>query len=640
MILPPTLPHKKDYHKPRKGDRHKIKNRKGDRHKPRKGDRHKRILSTQTEFLTVDGEATNRLYTLLGCSNGSSLYNPLGLRTIEVFEFLLSQGVKEFWTFAGTYDINNWLKGFSEEHLRKLTGAIRNSVRWGDYTVTHFYNKLFQLTRHSDKRTVRVWDIFPYVTSSFVTWVDKWGLAQSEEEIDYLKRMKGARSSFVEGELEEIKRYNRLELALLQKGVKKFKRLVEDTGYIPSVWYSPGSLAAAAMKKHDVLPHLAREEVPQVINELAKQAYYGGRFEVSRLGLVEGPLYHYDIHSAYPAAMVDLPSLAGARWVRKTLSRFDLDGPELALVDLRWKTRKGCYFGPFPVRLSVGSLRYPLQSEGRGWYWNTEVKPARGIADLTIKQAYVLIPTNEVKPFGYLRELYDLRRELKSKKDPTEYVLKLIVNSSYGKLAQHTSKTGEVPRYQQLIYAGLITSTVRGRLLECIAQCKKDIVFLATDGLVSLCPLPLPLSANLGDWEEEVLDWVFIVQSGIYFWPDKTGKVVQHSRGIGIDRLDYSQVLKSWQDHTPITANENRFIGYRTALQRTFNLFCTWADCPKIINMTTKPRRRDGPRVGDMMLSYPPVTAKLDIFDFDGFNFTNMDNWDYEQPQVTQGDNF
>ncbi len=48
--------------------------------------------------------------------------------------------------------------------------------------------------------------------------------------------------------------------------------------------------------------------------DLANMAYYGGRFEITRTGLLDQPVYEYDIGSAYPDGMRYLPCLEHGRW--------------------------------------------------------------------------------------------------------------------------------------------------------------------------------------------------------------------------------------------------------------------------------------------------------------------------------------
>lgn len=267
---------KGDRHKtPRTGDRHKTP-RKGDRHKPRKGDRHradhKRKTLMSVPYSVIDGEATSDgVYTLLGACDSEGTYtcveNPDGLTTTQCFEFLLGLGVRELWAFSVGYDVNQWLVSLSEAHLRRL--AETNVCYYGPYKVRHIPGKIFQVWRREQRlvkdpdtgevtlkwfniQGVTVWDVYSFVCTSFVRWVEEWGLC---DDTVWLAQMKARRAEFTASDAEDVKRYNALELKLLHAGVRRLKTLVEAAGYRPNTWYSPGSIAAKALGANNVQAH-------------------------------------------------------------------------------------------------------------------------------------------------------------------------------------------------------------------------------------------------------------------------------------------------------------------------------------------------------------------------------------------------
>lgn len=78
-------------------------------------------------------------------------------------------------------------------------------------------------------------------------------------------------------------------------------------------------------------PDIAASNItPQ--QEAAHHAYFGGRIELLKQGYVENATLHvYHIASAYPAAMVDFPSLAGGKWTNLP----GADIPTTSLLELR-----------------------------------------------------------------------------------------------------------------------------------------------------------------------------------------------------------------------------------------------------------------------------------------------------------------
>jgi hypothetical protein len=591
------------------------------------------------EFLAVDGEGLSsadgeqQRYILMALSNGQTLYNPRGLTTKEIFEFLFSQKVRTFWTFSGTYDVNMWLEGLGEEALRRLADPTkRNSVYWGEYRIMHYYGKLFQVTRREGKkgRTIRVWDMFPYVQCSFAKMLKDWDVAHTPveiEEVAEIVRMKKLRREFSSDQIDEMTNYCLLEMKYLSRAVNMLITLSEKSGYLPTQWHSPAAIAKIAMRKHGVLAH--KGDVPAAVLEAAEKAYHGGRAEITRMGLIKGPIWRYDIHSAYPAVCVTLPSWAGGTWEHVKDIALEEAVSHIALLCVSWKrppaADKERYvlskdFGPFPVRLQVGTKRYPYQ--GAGWYWSTEVKAAMRLSDITVHEAWIFRPKTQEKPFSYIADLYVARAAMKAKEsyDPQEKVLKLIMNSTYGSLAQHQIPGMGESEYRDLLWAGLITAGTRAKLLDAY---KPGVIGFATDGIISTVPLDVPLSDALGDWEaEDVLDWIFLVQSGIYFFP--AGKDISvKTRGIPQSYVNPQMVIDAWLRHESAFDIKNmgsvprRFIGYRTALHSIGKLavWRTWRPLEKVIKFTLAPRRKVLGRRGDVLYTRPPDIALEEIGD-------------------------
>ena len=78
---------------------------------------------------------------------------------------------------------------------------------------------------------------------------------------------------------------------------------------------------------------LRRPERDREFERAANHGYYGGRFEVSRYGFIPGPVYQYDLHSAYAAQMPKLPCPLHTRWKQMPHARhLPKDGLYLAKI--------------------------------------------------------------------------------------------------------------------------------------------------------------------------------------------------------------------------------------------------------------------------------------------------------------------
>ena len=288
---------------------------------------------------------------------------------------------------------------------------------------------------------------------------------------------------------------------------------------------------------------LRRPERDPQFEIAANAAYYGGRFEVSHLGLLIGPIFEYDLRSAYPAAMLDLPCPLHTRWEHKPHGR-QLPAGELCLAKVSFSHSDGLWCGS-PFRQN-GGLFWPLQ--GTGWYWSIEIEADQGFlgAKIIVHELWIARRECDCRPFDWVREVYEERRRIGS--DTRGYPLKLGVNSLYGKMAQ---RCGRGP-YHDAVSAGLITALTRARLLEPLGRDPEAVVMLATDAVFSRRPLALDVGQGLGQWECHEWPDLFIAQPGVYWSPSKLSKLVK-SRGaprsvIGEAAPRFVELWNEWHD--------------------------------------------------------------------------------------------
>ena len=133
------------------------------------------------------------------------------------------------------------------------------------------------------------------------------------------------------------------------------------------------------------------------------------------------------------------------------------------------------------------------------------------------------------------------------------YILKLGMNSIYGKMVQTVGKAS----YANPVYGSMITSITRGMILEMIAANPRQIVSIATDGVYSMGELVMPeghvLAGEgekiLGAWEVTKYDELFLVQPGVYYYTEN-GVEAAKSRGFLMRELLESkdEVLRVFKD--------------------------------------------------------------------------------------------
>jgi hypothetical protein len=276
----------------------------------------------------------------------------------------------------------------------------------------------------------------------------------------------------------------------------------------------------------------------------ASNAFYGGRFETSAIGLIPGPIQYNDIRSAFPAAMPHLPCPLHTRWEHKPhATRLPDGGIYLAKVSFVHPDVPWC---GLPFRQN-GGLFWPLQ--GTGWYWSPELEAAQRHVHtrmVNVHDLWIARCECDCRPFEWVRDLYDKRRELGS--DTRGYPVKFGMNSLYGKTAQ---RCGHAP-FHDVVSAGLTTAITRARLLEAVGQNPDSVLMLAADAVFSRKSLSLDIGMGLGQWGEESWPDLFITQPGVYWSPSKVDKSIK-SRGaprsiIGPAAPRFQEVFAEWLD--------------------------------------------------------------------------------------------
>lgn len=543
----------------------------------------------------TDGEGIDRRYILLAAATHDREVRRTiadeanGLTTRQCLQFLLALPQSRLtFGFAFSYDVNMILATLGKEDLRQI--ANTGKCYYDEFRIEHTPGKRLHVTDRELNRSITIWDMYPWVQSSFVKMLDDFSLAP-DEVVARIALMKDQRQNFANVPFKQVTEYCLEECELLSRGVDHLLRLIRSTGYPCKQFYSPGSLAQSAMRSHHVERY--KKHVPtERIAKASEEAYYGGRSEVNRVGHVEGPIYEYDIRSAYPYAATILPCFAHGSWIH--LKELE----PLSLVRVSWRNSNQSFWGPFPCRPSTGSLRYPY--EGETWVWGYEALAGKGLCDeFKILEGYTWRPSCDHRPFAYLSDLYRARYRLKAAGNPQEYVYKLILNSTYGKVGERLHKNARrEPEYRYLPFAGLITSITRSLLLEQIKYAGEDLLLCATDGILSKTPLDVRIGESLGEWETDSYDHLFIAGPGFYF-ADGEARAVQKIRNRGIARADvsYDRILDGWNKagrDSEIVIHTRRFIGYRLALQRlnSEKLWRQFIDVPMVKTLSLEPRRR------------------------------------------------
>jgi DNA polymerase type B, organellar and viral len=586
---------------------------------------HKTKSLKSQAIIGIDGEGYNdeerdHHYDLVACAGSDWTDHKWAdnkeLTFNQIAEFLLGLADKHgkalYFIYGGSYDFNMWVKRLSDKALGRLNK--RGRCRAGYYTVQYrprreiiigdrrtlsFRRDSRGRCHHSYARSIHIYDVIGFFQSSFVKALEDWKITD-EQSLELIRSMKLKRGQFSQVNKEKILLYCLEECKLLVQLGERLRDAAVRANVKPTKWYGAGALATTLMMRHHVKEYLA--PIDPSINRYFLHAYFGGRTDISYVGFM-GTGYHYDISSAYPTAMVNHPCLKCGKW------EVDYDGNNFSNGDSErqysiWYVEWNCHgvlWGPFPYRLSTGSITYPCC--GKGYYHRIEIEAAIRLYPHGIFTIFdgVYYRTNcSHRPFSFIPEAAAYRLELKAKGDAAHKPLKLGLNSLYGKTAQTLGGTkNHKPPYQSFYWAGLTTAITRAKMLDAIRTCKGTILSIATDGLISNGPIPVDIGPHLGQWERTTISSGLLVKPGVYKWIDELGKFHYGTRGFTSDEANWNEIENQWRNHRfagAWTFKAERFIGIRQALHRGANWrnwFGKWVIGPRELKFMPEINRRD-----------------------------------------------
>jgi DNA polymerase type B, organellar and viral len=558
--------------------------------------RNKKIVAWDSEGADLPNGKHIMIY--LANSEGKSISNASGIDTVTALDFLLSNSEPDalnVW-FAGGYDVNMILKDIPREIIEKICrNKERYGVEWKGISIMYRSRKEFYIhevtnewVKHNKKagdmkkkgRSIRIWDSFGYHQCSFLKAYEDW--LGKDADYDLIVLGKKQRQSFnIDEDLAEyIPRYTAAELRGLVRIEERMRTALQFIDVHPLRHDGAGSVASALLTKHGIKHYKPDERkgenLPAHIIEISQHAYFGGRIECMQYGRHQGIVHHYDINSAYPAAMIDLPQLKDGEWV--TINEHEPN--TFSCYHVVWQQAGSLPFFPLPYRVQGGGVRFP--GMGECWVWEPELAAA-----LATEEVKVTIISGvkwedaapHIKPFKFIEELYDYRKELKEEDNQAQMVIKLGINSVYGKLAQrvgYDKENGYAPPYHCTPWAGYITSKTRATLYNAAYQEKDSIISFATDGIFSIAPLDLETNNLLGGWEYETHDEIISIQSGIYFYMNR--KIIggeekevwkKAYRGMNANALVLSPNGKEWLPYNAETVVKQWVAGKHEMITRS-----------------------------------------------------------------------
>lgn len=578
-------------------------------------------------YLGIDGEGQGRKfhkYVLLAAATeaGKSWWveNFDGLTSIQCLDFILAlpQHNTKLFAYSFNYDLTMMLRDLPDDvlfmlfrpELRQRQGAEAikgpRPVRWNGYKL-NLQGTKFTVAKNGRYKVI--WDIWKFYQSKFVAALKDWKVGDAAL-LERMTAMKDQRGEFDKLDPQQVREYCIEECVCMAQLARKLTDAHKAAGLELRSFYGAGSTAAAMLKKMGIREKI--KPAPKDMSRAVASAFFGGRFENSVIGEVHGTIYNYDISSAYPYHLCFLPCLLHGTWELTTnRNLIESSHVKAALVhyamppqvnNLYLRTPVGAreanprisdYWAPFPFRTTEGCICFPTSSGG-GWVWRDEFIAGEAMfPNVHFVEAWIYRSECACVPFTDIPKYY-LER-LKIGKEGPGIVIKLGMNSNYGKLAQSVGKG----IYNSWIWAGLITSNTRAQILELLALHKdpSNLLMIATDGIQTRERIERPKPKftgtdievvedktgkvnrkPLGGWEEDVIEQgVFYARPGIYFPMNPTKEQIKKVRGRGVGKgvvlENHQLILDSWRNygvHAPArVANVSRFCGAKSTVHRS-----------------------------------------------------------------------
>lgn len=548
----------------------------------------KRLERRRRPFIMWDGEGTTDAgYCLFGSSDGDMVQHP-DLSSRECLELILESGERNksakaiHFGFAFDYDVNMILKDLPWRCLNLL--RAKGSCTWEDFTIQHIPHKWFVVS--DGVTTTKIYDVFAFFGCSYIKALDQYNIGNKIQR-EFIRAGKLRRDIFTYDGIDDIRDYWHTELLLGPMLMDHIRLVLDDAGYPITSWHGPGALARYELNKRKVKSLM--KESPADVWLAARYAYTGGRFELFQAGYYDGPVYNYDINSAYPYAITKLPNLATGFWRRiPNPSRNDVSADKFAIYHIKYREDGPGYAvepKPLFIRLDNDSVRWTKNTNS--WYWSPEAALVKDNVYAEFVDCWEYVDDG-TKPFKWVNEAYDQRMMLKRIGSPLQLGIKLMLNSMYGQFAQRVGweYEGKAPSSHQLEWAGYITSVCKAMVYRAglYAFHSGGLVSIDTDGIYSTTRIPPDVLTNgigdgLGQWGSDVYSGILCWQSGVYWLRDNEGNWNKpKSRGAPSGTINIDNAWEAIRTRTPIEYTRHSFIGYRAAMQGRYDDWRQWKD--------------------------------------------------------------
>lgn len=507
------------------------------------------------------------------------------------------------WLFYNSTDLNFFYNlKFDMSVILKPYLTIDNSaeirekkvITIGKFEVSFIDKKFFTIknlsTRNNRYKQKRFFDVAQFYTyKGQIMSLDnasKQELGDNKNNIELgLDRQKiGSELGYYEKHKELIKEYcikdSDLTRRLSIKRVEIFGQLFN--GLYPKNYYSSASLSKAYLElnhKEEKFQYakliLSAGRMKKDLFNYTVYCYHGGIFYDKVFGKIEH-VNELDINSAYPDKIANLKSIIDCKFDYVT----KFTDADYGFYKVKMKFSEI----PYPFRNYMGNILYPQTPDlVENFLTIPEIKYLlKHNIPIKIIDGYI-IKTKGKLAFDDFTDLYTKRLQYKEQKNESmQWALKLIMNATYGCLAQ--SKHG-LTSWTNFIYASYITALTRIQLLEMneiLENNKCKVISFRTDALMYAGDYRYS-SEKLGDFKQEFENGTLYNYMSGFSILNLNGKITLSKRGFSNMTADdllnaTGNELKSMDNPRPLGMTQGIIqhrindIGDFEAQEKTMNL--------------------------------------------------------------------
>lgn len=395
----------------------------------------------------------------------------LGIKVTDFLCWLKTYGEVSVWAHNLQYDLGNLFPKALDSLDITMVGGRLIKARWGKVT---FYDS-FNLWPMSLKK---VGEAFNLIKLEF-----------NADDPEYVFR----------------------DCEILKRAIQFVKNHVEQVIGEEKI---PATLGGLCIKTWEAL---GGENYPET-GEMSKAAFFGGRVEIFKAGLVEGPLTHVDINSLYPWAMTE-------KFPCEPREQKDVCNYGVSDVTIQVPAQAWC---PLPKRLDDGRVVY-CHGKIRGVWTNAEIRQAECMFGAKILKFHDGWGSRDGE-FYYREFVHACYIKRLSARNPAENLFwKLLMNNLYGrlcisgvisrsvKLREENKDDGvpygkkvlvkyemPIPETANYLHAAHVTGLGR-MLLGRFARCLKpeQLVYCDTDSLIFTGKSPFEYGPGIGQLKLE-----------------------------------------------------------------------------------------------------------------------------------------